>query len=139
MYSFRKCKNITDTVGYMQYFPPCIARQPMGNLQATVCYTVSQVFTSAGFSASPLGKYHYDCVCHRHIGCNPIPALVDYRSLLQKVLAYLPQQLFNTNNVLKDFVFNFQRSKEKAYIIKDFPSLVPTKTITLYTQLQKIF
>ena len=38
-----------------------------------IAVSLHRNFTSAGYSASPIGKYHYPSDCHCHIGCNPIP------------------------------------------------------------------
>ena len=97
---------------YLSSTPPAAAfafRETLGSRCAAPCH---RAFTSAGFSASSVEKYHYHSDCHRRPGGNP-----GFRS---GVLARPPVRrshgvsifgLIIRSNVPSACIFNFQGSR----------------------------
>ena len=74
-------------------------------------------FTSAGFSASPVGKYHYHSDCHRHnrgnlLFISGVLAILKFRS------PGVPDKVaIIRNKVLVTCIFSFQSSNERLPIL----------------------
>ena len=71
-------------------------------------------FTSAGFSASPVGKYHYHPDCHRRIGSSPIVTTGFLARPVTGGLGVPAEVAIIRNNVLCACVFSCQSSRRGA-------------------------
>lgn len=91
--------------------------------------------TSAGFSASPIGKYHYPQTCHRHVGSNPTFTALDYRRSVHAA------RLITLINVPDDLYIQFSKFSEAAFPLSEkVPSLASKfRGVFLGVSLKKFF